>query len=108
MMVYDLKGWEDAIAEGDPLAGFLLKAKRKWWIAILSFVAGVLVGAFKSEAIDLVKGLFHVKPAAKQAREKPAPPKAELPKPVDYSGMADEPRAKKAPDRKAARDAGKD
>ena len=79
LMVYDLKGWEDIIAEGDPVAGFLLRAKRKWWITILSFAAGVLVGTFKSEAIDLMKGLLHRKPTKQQAPENPAVTKPRSP-----------------------------
>ena len=71
-MVYDMAGWENIIAEGRPLRGWWFKARRTWWVFLLTFAGGVAVGALKSEAIDFVKANFHKQPAP-DAQQAPAP-----------------------------------
>jgi hypothetical protein len=55
LMVYDTEGWEKAVAEGDAIRGFLMKARRKWWVWVLSWIAtfalGLVAGVFKDELI---------------------------------------------------------
>lgn len=63
LMVYDQSGWERVVAEGDVIRGWLLKARRQWWVWVLSWVAtfalGVVTGIFKDDLIGKGKAKLH-------------------------------------------------
>ena len=71
-MIYDADGWERVVADGDPLRGLLLKARRKWWLWVLSWAAtfalGVATGIFKADLIGRGKAKIH--PELHKEREK--------------------------------------
>lgn len=54
VMRYDRKGWDEAISEGRPVYGALLRFRRSWRTLLLGFVLGCIAANLQDRAVGLI------------------------------------------------------